>query len=524
MKTVGRKEIRDIDKWAIEKLGISEIILMENAGRSVVQNILADCGKIKNVCVFCGKGANGGDGFVISRTLFVKGINVQIVLLCKKSEVKGSSKINLDLAEKLGIKITEVSGKTDLPDYINKCDILVDAIFGVGFSGKIKKPVDDIIEAINALRKKGSAIVVSVDVPSGLDCDTGAIGGTCIGADITVTFTYSKKGLMLSPGSGYVGKLVVSDIGIPIKGKTENQIRTESIPNALTLDLIAGIIPRREQSAHKGDCGKVFVLAGSAGMTGAAIMTCKAALRVGAGIVQLGIPESLALHVDPQLPEMITVGLPETKNKSLSLKAISKIIDLCAKSDVIAIGPGISQDPDTKKLISELLPALAKLRGSKKIILDADGLNAISDNTDVLNSLKTDIIVTPHPGEMSRISNKTVTDIQQDRINIAKEFSVKYGIFVALKGNQTVLAKPDGKYFINLTGNPGMASAGMGDVLTGAIAGFAAQNMNLFDAAMAGIYVHGMSGDVVASIKGQHGLIASDVIDAMPFVIKSTRR
>ena len=534
MLAVTREEIKKLDEWAISELGIPRLVLMENAGRGVVSAVFSEIEKPRNVCVVCGTGNNGGDGFVVARVLAAANVDVTVFILSTRSVIKDESKLNLNILEKMSIPVLEMtdgSSAEKLASALKNCDVIVDAIFGVGFRGSVDGIFAKAIDLINSSKK----VVVSVDIPSGLDADTGSVGDHCVNARITATFTYPKRGMFPYPAMDHVGKLKIIDIGIPqinplnpgipaTKQKVEPRSAGTHEIKIITPDFVAGKIPARSISAHKGTCGTVLIIASSPGMTGACTLAARSALRVGAGLVRVGVPESLAQEIDSQFSEMITVALPETKNKTLSPGALNKILDLYRTSDCVAIGPGLSTDKETAALAKAFLKALSKENRKVPVVIDADALNAISDELALIRDSKTPIILTPHPGEMARLAGTTAAAIQSDREGQAKTLAKKVDAVVVLKGARTLVAMPDGRLSLNMTGNPGMASAGMGDVLTGAIAGLIAQGLTAEDAALSGVFLHGMSGDVVSALKGEHGIIASDLVEALPYVIRSILR
>lgn len=530
-------QMKKLDEWAIVEAGIPRLLLMEGAGRSVASNLTTAFGKVDKCVVVAGKGNNGGDGLVAARHLFASGSEVEVFLPARKSELAGEVKTNLEIAEKLGIKVTEIGEGPSLKlleESLKGADAVIDAIFGIGFSGDVLGAFAGCIDLINdcktRITDKKPYHIVSVDIPSGLNADTGSFGSHCVKADMTVTFTYIKRGLLQYPAMDMAGKLVIADIGIPktnpldtVKGAHPSRAQIKLCElDIITSEYVANKIPQRDISAHKGLSGEVFIVAGSLGMMGAAAMAAKSALRVGAGLVRVGVPDSLAIEFNSIVPEVITVPLPETKEISLSPKAVQKVMEFYERSDAIAIGPGLSAQKETVQFVSQLFEALAKADKKTPILIDADAINALAGAPSILKNSKLNLILTPHPGEMSRLARLQAEDIQKRRVEVAKEISRKFSAVVVLKGARTIVADPDGRALINLTGNPGMASAGMGDVLTGAISGLLAQGLTPFDASACAVFVHGMAGDVVASLKGEHGIIASDLIEALPYVIKST--
>ncbi|MFC1767198.1 NAD(P)H-hydrate dehydratase [Candidatus Margulisiibacteriota bacterium] len=537
MRAINADEMKELEQFAVE-LGIPARILMENAGKGVASSIISSIKRLKRAVVLAGKGNNGGDGFVAARYLHKNGVKVDIFLLAEKSELSVDSQANLQVLEKMGVAYSVIKSKNDLDLFkqaLMKADVLIDSIYGAGFKGEVKGLTADSIKIINTskdeVKDKLAYQVVSVDCPSGVDISTGKTASDAVLADITVTFEYYKTGLLTYPASVYAGKIIIVDIGIPKPNpvdkeplwKKERKIEKKKVEGLNIADaaFVASVLPPRRAGAHKGSFGKALILAGSQGMTGAAALCGQAALRVGAGSVVIGVPESLVDAVDSLSVETITWGLPETKDRTLSGKAVDKILERIKEFDVIAVGPGLSQN----KGISDLIEGLLRSENVKiPVILDADAINSIK-NIDVLKDSRVrDISITPHPGEMSRLINKNVADIQNNRIEVASETAVEAKVNVVLKGAYTVIASPDKELHINPTGTPAMASAGVGDVLTGAIAGLIAQGVGTVKALVAAVYIHGMCGSVVAGVKGEQGVIASDLLESLPFVMSSIKR
>jgi hydroxyethylthiazole kinase-like uncharacterized protein yjeF len=509
MKLATASEMRELDRQAIEGYGVPGIVLMENAGRGVVSEIIHAWGGVggRRYVVFCGKGNNGGDGLVIARHLHNKGAKVNVRLF--SAEMKGDARINLDIARKMGIDIKPVS--RDLKSetaLVKHADAVIDAVFGTGLASDLGKPYTAVIGMINASAKK----VVAVDVPSGVDSDMGRIMGAAVHADLTVTFGLPKRGLYLYPGAQMAGLVRVVDISIPAEAVSKAPIKA----GLLTAADVCGLVKPRPPDTHKGDYGHLLILAGSVGKTGAAVLAAKAASRAGAGLVTVGVPESLNDVFEEKLTEEMTVPLPETPGRTLSSKGLSGILELLKGKTALALGPGISTDPDTAKLVAGLLP---KVR--IPTLVDADGLNILAHDETPLTKARAPIALTPHPGEMGRLLGILAREVQADRPGAATALAKQFGVTVVLKGARTLIASPDGGFFINPTGNPGMATGGTGDVLTGIIGSLMAQGLGVPDAARLGVYVHGLAGDTAATVKGQAGLIAGDLIDAIPEVLKS---
>lgn len=511
MKVVTAEEMRRIDQETIQNIGIPGIVLMENAGLGVICAIEKnfDMSNIKKISIFVGKGNNGGDGLVIARHLKNKGYDIKIYLLSSPDRFQGDALVNLHIAQNMGLNIETILSESDLEYHktnIANSDLLIDAIFGTGLTGAVRGVAAKVISFINHT----GLPVVAVDLPSGLDSDTGKIEGECIKAILTVTMGLPKRGLLLYPGAGFIGKLEITDIGIP-----SSVIESQGIKvNLIQVDNIQKL-PKRLPDSHKGNFGRVLVLGGSVGLTGAAAMASESALRAGAGLVTLGIPKSLNPIMEGKLTEVMTLPLPETENQAFSKSSFDNIMKIVNNFDVVAIGPGMSRDPETSWLVRELCKSINIPK-----IIDADGLNAISEDKSVLKDIDKNTIFTPHPGEMARLIDGTVSDVQSDRVNIAQRFAIDNNIIMILKGVPTVVAEPNGEVYLNTTGNPGLASGGTGDVLTGIIAGFIAQGLTLRDSAILGVYIHGLAGDMAAEELGEPGMIAGDVIKFIPLAIK----
>ncbi len=513
MKVVTAAQMRQIDKDTIEDIGIPGIVLMETAGSEIVRLIESHYPTVQRIGIFVGKGNNGGDGLVIARYLAHAGREVQIFLVAPAESFTGEARTNLDIAKNLGLHVEET-----LTDAANiktlKCELLVDAIFGTGLRGALREPAANIINVINEL----PIPILAVDLPSGLDADIGKPLGTCVQADRTVTIGLPKRGLLVHPGAELAGKLEVIDIGFP-----QQVIDAQNIKVHWTTEKNAAAwIPSRSPASYKGSYGRVLVVAGSTGMTGAAALASEAALRAGAGLVTLAIPKSLNPILEVKLSEVMTLPLPETEAGSLAKASTSAILEYAEKTkSVLAIGPGLSQHPETVSLVHQLVKESEEQELGLRMIIDADGLNALAQSPDIISLLSTEAVLTPHPGEMARLTNTAISTLESNRIDTAEEFANEYGVTLVLKGAPTITADPNGNTWINSTGNPGMATAGMGDVLTGTIAGLMAQNVPSEKAAVLGVYLHGLAGDIAAERLGMHGLIAGDVLKAVPQAISS---
>ena len=513
MYLVTANEMQKMDRSAIESFGLPGRILMENAGRGATQFFLEHFKDAvnKKIGVISGRGNNGGDGFVIARYLVQSGISVTVYLLTERQKISGDAAANLKLLPPLEVPVIEIPDAETFSAHktaMRHVAIWIDAILGTGLRSDVKGFFRDVIEFINQTNKP----VFAVDIPSGLNSDTGRPCGSCVRADATATFAFAKTGHFLFPGADYTGNLKVIDIGIP--PHIANDVGP--LQYLLTPDLIRAVFHPRPSDAHKGHTGHLLVIAGSPGKTGAAAMTATSAMRAGAGLVTLGIPVSLNPVLETQVKEAMTDPLPETVQGILGEASFNRIMDLLSDKRCLAIGPGIGTAPETKMLFKHLIQ-----ENNKPVVIDADGLNILSGHTEILKDLDVPVVLTPHPGEMARLMRTTVADVQKDRIQCARNFAEKFNVHVVLKGARTVVAHPDGRVFINPTGNPGMASGGMGDVLTGIIAGFIAQGHSPELAAHAGVYLHGASADSLAKNKGPFGYLATDVMNTLPEAIKT---
>jgi NAD(P)H-hydrate epimerase len=520
LTVVTAKEMQDIDRVTSKKYGIPGIVLMERAGLAVTEKINSLLSTVNSelstVVVLCGGGNNGGDGFVIARLLHNQGRSVEVYLTARPRQLKGDAKINYNAAIKFGVKIFPIK------KFLTRCSLasceangslitrhclIVDALLGTGLSKDVRPPLSTVINKIN--KKKFS--VVSVDIPSGISSDTGQIMGCAVRADQTVTFGLPKRGHVLFPGAEYTGNLHVADIGFPGDLLDSNKVTVNMIQRQDAVSLMPG----RPRYSHKGTYGHVLIVAGSKGKTGAALMAARACLRSG------GTPATLVNSLQSRVTEEMILPLPDKGDGTLSEKASDSILLFLKKrANVFSIGPGISYDSNIEELIVKLI-----LGSNVPVVIDADGINALAPNTIYLKKAKSPVILTPHPGEMARLisGKKSIVNsnhIEKDRIETPVAFAKKSRAHIVLKGVPTVIAGPDGRAFLNTTGNSGMATAGTGDVLTGMISAFLAQGLKPQDASILGVYLHGLTGDISAEKKGKHSLIASDMIREIPRVLK----
>ncbi len=514
MIVVTAKAMQRLDQRTVHDYGIPSLTLMERAGTGVCHAMEAAFGPLKEraVVVLAGKGHNGGDGLVAARHLHERGAKVQVVLLAPEEAYRDDARTNLDRFRRLGGRLVSLDRQdlAGLRETLAQADVIVDAIFGTGLASPITPPLADVIALMNASGRP----IVAVDLPSGVHADTGEIlgvAGVAVRARLTVTVAPPKQGLYLYPAADCVGALTIVDIGIPaalIK-------QAESEVEVLTEAEVAAALPPRPAEAHKGTFGHVGVIAGSAGMAGAAALTARAALRTGAGLVTVAHPAGLT--IDRFAPEVMTRALPATRAGTLSLKAKAACLEFGRDKTVLAIGPGLALHRDTQRLIRAVLERLDPI--DRPVVLDADGLNALAGSLGLLTRLRAPAILTPHPGEMARLTYHAAAEVQRNRLAVARAFAVKHAVVLVLKGARTVVAAPSGRLFINPTGNPGMATAGAGDVLTGIIAGLVAQGLDPLRAATTGVFVHGLAGDLARDRRGVRGLLASDLIEEIPMAL-----
>jgi hydroxyethylthiazole kinase-like uncharacterized protein yjeF len=506
MKLVSVQEMRELDRRTIEEVGVPSLVLMENAGRSTYQILRREFPDLRGpVGVVAGRGNNGGDGFVVARYLANDGVSVAVFLLAEKSQVQGDARVNLDILDQMGVAISEVLTEADLNPavhHLSRVELIVDALLGTGLNSLVRGLMGGLIDRINHLRP----CVLAVDIPSGLSADRGEPLGTAVRADVTVTYGFPKLGQILAPGRDYVGRLWVADISIPTA--FEAGIKTElAEPGEMRRSL-----PPRPFESHKGNYGHLVVLAGSEGKTGAASLTAEGALRAGAGLVTVACPASLNDILEVKITEAMTLPLPEAPGlRAFGSKALEPLLEFMAGKTALALGPGIGTHPETRELVRHLVRRLPQ-----PMIIDADGINCLSQEPDCLAEAAGPRILTPHPGEMARFLKLTVQEVQSRRLESAREAAGRYGIYVVLKGAQTVVAAPDSRLSINSTGNPALASGGTGDVLTGLIGGYLAQHLVPWDAARLAVYLHGLAADYLIQATGGRSLVAGDLLRVFP--------
>ena len=504
MRILTAAQMREADRYTIEEIGIPSLVLMENAGRQVVAAIEAAYEERLDgrVAVLCGRGNNGGDGFVVARTLLQRGVDCAVFVIGAVAEVRGDARINLDILGRLGVAAVEINDEQTWELHfseISQCTLIVDAIFGTGLKSGVAGMLETVIADVNA----SGIPIVSIDLPSGLSADTPHLIGDCIDASMTVTLAALKLPLILPPAEAYAGDVVIADIGIPTEVIEELEGRTIEL---LTREDVRSLVEPRAADSHKGDFGRVLVAAGSRGKTGAALLAGVGALRAGAGLVTIATPASCLPVVASLSPELMTEPLDENAQGQVIGGAIERL--MASTHDVIACGPGLGRGHSVGEFVRAVLD-----RAEAPLVLDADALTVIADDLGaLLGREERDIIITPHPGEMARLVGGSADEVQANRIEVASDFATTHHVYVVLKGHRTVIATPEGRVFINPTGNAGMASGGTGDVLTGMIAAFLAQLLDAEAACRLAVFVHGMAGDMAKESEGEVAMTATDLL------------
>ncbi|MGA8489040.1 MAG: NAD(P)H-hydrate dehydratase [Terriglobales bacterium] len=510
MKIVSTADMRETDRATSQRFAVPSLTLMENAGTAVAEFVVSRYPSAERIGVICGKGNNGGDGFVAARKLHGAGRGVRIVLLAEPSELRGDA---AEMFAKLPVAPVIVRSDEELKQEparaVFDSELLLDAILGTGF----KPPMSGVYAGAVRLLNASSAPVVAVDIPSGADADVmGEQLGAVARADAVVTFTAPRPAHIF--GRLTDGPTVIAPIGSP----------DEAIVSSLQLNLItpreiAPLIGPRPLAANKGNFGHVLVIGGSVGKAGSVAMAGMAALRTGAGLSTVATPRSVLATVAGFHPEVMTEPLDETDVGSISGLASAAVDALIKGKTVLAVGPGISRNPETSEFVRSLV-----VKCKTPLVLDADGLNAFEGRANDLNGRGRTLVITPHPGEMARLAGSTIAAVQRDRINVARTFAREHELIVVLKGHRTLIAQPDGTVWVNTTGNPGMATGGTGDILTGMVSGLVAQNPgHIAEAVIAAVHLHGLAGDVASESMGEHSLVATDLVKALPEAFRRVR-
>ncbi|MBN1223890.1 MAG: NAD(P)H-hydrate dehydratase [Candidatus Aminicenantes bacterium] len=512
MKVLTSQQMREIDRKAIEDIGIIGPILMENAGRQIFLEIMKrfpDVEKEK-ILIVAGKGNNGGDGFVVARHLHNRGACPRVILLSEKKELRGDAALNAAIVGRMGIAVSEAPTEKSWALHkkkLKQSTLVVDAIFGTGLAKPARGHYASAIEDIN----KSKAFIVAVDIPSGLSSDSHQIIGPCVRADLTVCMAAPKIAHIFTPAEECIGELVIADIGLPPALLSDSGLKLELVEKE---DIKVYFKPRK-RNGHKGSYGHLFILSGSTGKTGASIMAGKAALKMGAGLVTVGTPQSCLPIVARGMVELMTEPLAETLEGTFSAAALPRALELLEGKDALMMGPGISTNESTADFVCTLLPRI-----KVPIVLDADALNILAEKPDLLKKLKKTAVITPHPGEFARLLGLSTKEVLDRKLDLVPQYAKEFGVIVVLKSYRTLIAIPDGRVYINPTGNPGMATAGSGDVLSGMIASMLIQEKNPLLAVLAAVYIHGLSGDLGVLKLGEKPLTASNLIGFFPAAIK----
>ncbi len=516
MKIASVKEMREIDKRAIENYGMPEILLMENAGRAAATAFENHLGGVrgKKLCVLAGSGNNGGDAFVAARHLMNHGAKVKIFLAGNPAHLTASTALNRDIALRMGIEVHALESERDwdkLQVVLRFADGVIDGVLGTGFTGALRENIERLVQLVNEMHRP----VLAVDLPTGVDADTGAVASSAIRAELTVTFGLPKFGHLLCPGEACTGKLLVDDIGIPAVLLEDETIRQFFLDE----ELAASVLLPRAIDAHKGSCGRILVLAGSRGMTGAAVLCSEAVLRSGAGIAVLAVPESLHDLMEIKLTEVMTIPMAEDAagDGCFGLGDLSALLELSGRYDAVLLGPGLGRQPHTLQLVRDFAAQV-----KKPLFLDADAIYAFRGCADTLKELAFVPVLTPHLGEMAALLDVTVPELKESLLDITREAAKEYHAVFVVKSECTIVVYPDGRVFVTSTGNPGMATAGSGDVLAGAIAGLTRQTAAGL-APLAGVYLHGLAGDLAAKQNGR-GLLASDILHRLPEAVRQLEK
>lgn len=507
MKVSTVAQMRNLDKSATEVFDISQNLLMENAGQAAYFVILSEFGiEDKRFVVFCGSGNNGGDGFVVARKIHSNGGEVKIFLLGDETKFTDAAKKNFQIVSKMPIEVSKVNTIESIEAEVLNSDAVVDAILGTGLDREVSGIYRDAIQLINKSKKK----VFSIDIPSGINGDTGEVMGTAVKADYTITFGLPKIGNMLYPGYDHCGKLYISHISFPPSLYNADSIKVE-INAPLKL-------PERDRNAHKGDFGEVLFIAGASGYLGAPYLSALSFLKAGGGYSRLATPVSISAFLANKGGEIVFVPQKETASGSIALGNKDELLELSQRMDMVVMGPGLSLNKETQELVRELTQGI-----EKPLLIDGDGITAIARDLEKIKNRKAYTILTPHLGEMSRITNMETSEINKNKIGVLQHTAKELNAIIVLKGAHSLIGYPDEKVYINTSGNPGMATPGSGDVLTGTIAAMFGLGLPLKDAVRTGVFIHGFAGDLAARDIGEDGIIAQDVMDYLPVAMKHYR-
>lgn len=507
MKVSTVSEMRELDRTAVERYGIKEELLMENAGLAactVVRQALGVEGK--RFTVVCGLGNNGGDGFVVARKLLSEGAAVRVLILGDPEKYKGAARMNMEIASRLPLEVRRIESGEEAAAEFDQADAIVDAVFGTGLAREVEGRYREVIEQVNA----SSKTVLSLDIPSGINGDTGRIMGVAVKAEFTVTFGLPKIGNLLYPGYEHCGRLYVTHISFPPGLYEGENLKTEiNLPPPL---------PPRDREAHKGRMGDVLFVAGASTYYGAPCFSALSLLKAGGGYSRLAAPASIVPVIAGKGAEIVFAPQKESASGALALENYPGLLGLAEEVDMVVLGPGISLDEEAQELARRLAGTI-----EKPLLLDGDGITAVCPDLDLVRRRKAPTVLTPHLGEMSRLTGRPVSEIDENKVEVLRNACRDLGAAVVLKGAHSLVGLPDGRVYINMSGNPGMATAGTGDVLTGTIPAMFGQGLSFEDAVRKGVFLHGMAGDLAARAKGEEGMTAQDVLDFLPAAVKADR-
>jgi ADP-dependent NAD(P)H-hydrate dehydratase / NAD(P)H-hydrate epimerase len=507
MKIATIDQMRAMDQSAIEDFGIPETLLMENAGLAAYR-VLRDRFPLagRRILALCGSGNNGGDGLVVARKVFSDGGHAQVLLLGDPTRYRGASAVNWEIVQQMGIEVIPYSTTAIVEDLLSACDVIVDGLLGTGLSKPVRGHYGDVIARVNASDRP----VMSLDIPSGIHGDTGQIMGTAIRADLTVTFGLPKIGNLLYPGHQHAGTLYVSHISFP-PALTRADHLTVAINHPPQ-------IPDRSPWGHKGSFGDTLFIAGAAGYYGAPYLAGMAHLKTGGGYTRLAAPASIVPTLAARGPEIVFLPQVETDTGSIALGNLDALVAIARSRDMVVIGPGLSLNEETAQLVRGLAETVRV-----PMLIDGDGLAAIGNSPEILRNRPGDTVLTPHPGEMTRLTGLSLNAIQDDPIGILQKTADQLQATIVLKGAHSLIGFPDQRVFVNMTGNHAMATAGSGDVLTGAIAAMLGAGLPLDMAVCKGVELHGLAGDMAAEVMGADGVTASDILAYLPDAVRRDR-
>ncbi|MDR0491050.1 MAG: NAD(P)H-hydrate dehydratase [Oscillospiraceae bacterium] len=502
MKLSNTAQMRKIDRYVIDNLGVPGATLMSSAAGHIAAAAMEHLSLGGCAAVFCGAGNNGGDGIAAAAFLIGRGVPVRVFFVGSEEKLTADSSEMRRRLVSLGGRLEAFSDATDIRQYLHRCDVIIDALFGIGLNSALRGDALKAVEIIN----NSAAYTISADIPSGVDADTGAVLGDAVKADMTVTFTLAKPGHFVEPGCIRCGELRVCDIGIPL----DLAETIQSGVSAVGPDDVA--LPKRRPDSHKGNYGRCLIVAGSLGYTGAPALAARAASRMGAGLVFLGVPEAIYNIMAVKCDEEMPFPLPDNGHGGLAANAASSLLRQASNCDACLIGPGLGASPDLTELVSSAIRLI-----EAPIILDADGINAIAGDPGILDTASGPLILTPHMGEFARLTGGPPPG---DRLGAARDFAHAHNCALVLKGHRTITALPDGSAFINTTGGPAMAKGGTGDVLAGMITALIGQKLETKDAVLSAVYLHGLAGDMCAAEYGEYSVTAGDIISMLPKAVK----